>query len=91
MKVFHFFTESDNIQAFLCSANSLEAITIPPKPPHFAPWDMSCDFELIELGTVDKERQAVCESFYKTVDKSKVQMKLVYRIQNRKLHKEYET
>ncbi|XP_052082749.1 uncharacterized protein LOC127720280 [Mytilus californianus] len=62
------------------------------KPAHFYPWDLSNEFELVEIvSSFTSEYNDVLSSFQKTMNIGKYEVRSIYRVQSRKLWSEFET
>jgi len=66
-------------------------IPIPAPPAHFSPWDMTSDFELVELDPGKAEYKNLKSHFGTSMDSDRFKVTFIYRVQNRKLLSEYKT
>ncbi|XP_060068547.1 uncharacterized protein LOC132548685 [Ylistrum balloti] len=70
--------------------NNLEITDPISKPSHFVPWDLSSDFELVELERVEPEFKTLRDKFFETMDNSKHEIQYIYRVQNWHLYQAYD-
>ncbi|OWF51507.1 uncharacterized protein LOC110449058 [Mizuhopecten yessoensis] len=68
----------------------LEVVDPISKPPTFVPWDLSNDFELVELERVKPEFKAIRDRFFETMDNGRFDLLYIYRVQNWRLYQDYE-
>ncbi|KAJ8320143.1 hypothetical protein KUTeg_001730 [Tegillarca granosa] len=83
-----FVPQSDVINC--CFPDGLNLPTAPPRPPGWAEWDCAHDFELVEIDSSADEFKTLVDMMCETINRSKLNVETVYRIQNKKLWRAYD-